>query len=330
MSKALYRKYRSKKLSEVVGQNHITTVLENALKQNRIAHAYLFTGPRGVGKTSIARILAHEINNLPYSEEENHTDIIEIDAASNNGVDDIRQLRDNVQVAPFSAKYRVYIIDEVHMLSKAAFNALLKTLEEPPEHAVFILATTDAHKLPATIISRTQRFVFRFISKEDVCKHLEFIAKNEKIKISKEAIEIIAERGEGSFRDSISLLDQISSISKDGEEITAKLLEETLGLASKTQINALISAFESQNSNEILEIVREVRDSGVDLKNFTSQLLNFITENVGTKPYLSQFLVPLTRAEKSNFIEMELLSIFIRPDFVPQITPVKQQILSSP
>lgn len=330
MSKALYRKYRSKKLSEVVGQNHITTVLESALKQNRIAHAYLFTGPRGVGKTSIARILAHEINNLPYSEEENHPDIIEIDAASNNGVDDIRQLRDNVQVAPFSAKYRVYIIDEVHMLSKAAFNALLKTLEEPPEHAVFILATTDAHKLPATIISRTQRFVFRFISKEDVCKHLEFIAKNEKIKISKEAIEIIAERGEGSFRDSISLLDQISSISKDGEEITAKLLEETLGLASKTQINALISAFESQNSNKILEIVREVRDSGVDLKNFASQLLNFITENVGAKPYLSQFLVPLTRAEKSNFIEMELLSIFIRPDFAPQITSVEQRVLSAP
>ena len=326
MSKALYRKYRSKKLSEVVGQNHITTVLESALKQNRIAHAYLFTGPRGVGKTSIARILAHEINNLPYSEEENHPDIIEIDAASNNGVDDIRQLRDNVQVAPFSAKYRVYIIDEVHMLSKAAFNALLKTLEEPPEHAVFILATTDAHKLPATIISRTQRFVFRFISKEDVCKHLEFIAKNEKIKISKEAIEIIAERGEGSFRDSISLLDQISSISKDGEEITAKLLEETLGLASKTQINALISAFESQNANEVLEIVRGIRDSGVDLKNFASQLLSFITENVGEKPYLSQFLMPLTRAEKSNFIEMELLSIFIQPSFTPHFS-INQNIL---
>ncbi len=330
MSKALYRKYRSKKLSEVVGQNHITTVLENALKQHKIAHAYLFTGPRGVGKTSIARILAHEINNLPYSEEENHPDIIEIDAASHNGVDDIRQLRDNIQVAPFSAKYRVYIIDEVHMLSKAAFNALLKTLEEPPEHAVFILATTDAHKLPPTIISRTQRFVFRFISKEDVCKHLEFIAKNEKIKISKEAIEIIAERGEGSFRDSISLLDQISSISKGSEEITAKLLEETLGLASKTQINALISAFENQNANEILKIVREIRDSGVDLKNFASQLLNFITENVGVKPYLSQLLVPLTCAEKSNFIEMELLSIFIRPDFTPQITPAEQQILPTP
>ena len=337
MSKALYRKYRSKKLSEVVGQKHITTVLENALKQGKIAHAYLFTGPRGVGKTSIARILAHEINNLPYSEEDNHPDIIEIDAASNNGVDDIRQLRDNVQVAPFSAKYRVYIIDEVHMLSKAAFNALLKTLEEPPEHAVFILATTDAHKLPATIISRTQRFVFRFISKEDVCAHLEFIAKNEKINISKEAIEIIAERGEGSFRDSISLLDQISSIAKKNEEITANLLEEALGLAPKMQINALISAFENQNSNEILQIVRDVRNSGVDLKNFASQLLSFITENVGEKPYLSQFLIPLTRAEKSNFIEMELLSIFIQPSFMPHfsinqnISPqVQQKTISKP
>ena len=319
MSKALYRKYRSKKLSEVVGQKHITTVLENALKQQKIAHAYLFTGPRGVGKTSIARILAHEINNLPYSEEENHPDIIEIDAASNNGVDDIRQLRENVQITPFSAKYRVYIIDEVHMLSKAAFNALLKTLEEPPEHAVFILATTDAHKLPATIISRTQRFVFRFISKEDVCTHLEFIAKNEKIKISKEAIEIIAERGEGSFRDSISLLDQISSISKNGEEITAELLEKSLGLAAKSQINNLISAFENRNSGEIIHIMREIRDSGVDLKNFASQILNFITENLGEKPYLSQFLMPLTRAEKSNFVEMELLSIFIKPEFSPQI-----------
>ena len=337
MSKALYRKYRSKKLSEVVGQKHITTVLENALKQGKIAHAYLFTGPRGVGKTSIARILAHEINDLPYSEEDNHPDIIEIDAASNNGVDDIRQLRDNVQVAPFSAKYRVYIIDEVHMLSKAAFNALLKTLEEPPEHAVFILATTDAHKLPATIISRTQRFVFRFISKEDVCAHLEFIAKNEKINISKEAIEIIAERGEGSFRDSISLLDQISSITKKSEEITANLLEEALGLAPKMQINALISAFENQNSNEILQIVRDVRNSGVDLKNFASQLLSFITENVGKKPYLSQFLTPLTRAEKSNFIEMELLSIFIQPSFAPQLSinqnispQVQQKTISKP
>ena len=327
MSKALYRKYRSKKLSEVVGQKHITMVLENALKQGKIAHAYLFTGPRGVGKTSIARILAHEINNLPYSEEDNHPDIIEIDAASNNGVDDIRQLRDNVQVAPFSAKYRVYIIDEVHMLSKAAFNALLKTLEEPPEHAVFILATTDAHKLPATIISRTQQFVFRFISKEDVCAHLEFIAKNEKINISKEAIEIIAERGEGSFRDSISLLDQISSIVEKSEKITANLLEETLGLAPRMQINALISAFENQNSNEILQIVRDVRNSGVDLKNFTSQLLSFITENVGEKPYLSQFLMPLARAEKSNFIEMELLSIFIQPSFTPHFS-INQNILS--
>ena len=151
MSQALYRKYRSKKLSEIVGQAHITRLLERALKRGAVAHAYLLTGPRGVGKTSIARILAHEINDLPYTDESTHLDIIEIDAASNNSVEDIRDLRDKVQIAPVSAPKKVYIIDEVHMLSKSAFNALLKTLEEPPDHVVFILATTDADKLPAKI-----------------------------------------------------------------------------------------------------------------------------------------------------------------------------------
>src|SRR5690606_16546256 len=163
MSKAFYRKYRSKSLAEVVGQSHITDILTRALREGKIAHAYLFTGPRGVGKTSIARILAHEINQIPYTDDSSHLDIIEIDAASNNGVEDIRDLRERVQLAPVSAAKKVYIIDEVHMLSKAAFNALLKTLEEPPEHIVFILATTDADKLPETIISRTQRFAFRTI-----------------------------------------------------------------------------------------------------------------------------------------------------------------------
>ena len=322
MSVAFYRKYRSKKLSEVVGQKHITDVLDLALKQEKIAHAYLFTGPRGVGKTSIARILAHEINNLPYNEESEHPDIIEIDAASNNGVDDIRQLREQVQVAPFSAKFRVYIIDEVHMLSKSAFNALLKTLEEPPEHAVFILATTDAHKLPATIISRTQQFVFRFILKEDVCEHLNFIAKNEKIKISKDALEIIAERGEGSFRDSISLLDQISSLNS-GEEITAKMLEEILGLAPKNQISKIIHAYETQNAEAVVGLISEIRNSGVDLKIFTSQIIAFIKENLGKKPQLSRLISPLVRAEKSDFIELELLSIFIDDSFAPKFSNVE-------
>ena len=160
MGLALYRKYRSRSLTDVVGQDHVTTLLARAIQQGSTAHAYLFTGPRGVGKTSIARILAHEINGLAYDEDATHLDIIEIDAASNNGVEDIRDLRDRVQIAPVNARKKVYIIDEVHMLSKAAFNALLKTLEEPPEHVVFILATTDIDKVPETIISRTQRYTF--------------------------------------------------------------------------------------------------------------------------------------------------------------------------
>src|SRR5476649_2136159 len=203
MGQVLYRKYRSRSLDEVIGQKHVTDTLKNALKSGRISHAYLFTGPRGVGKTSVARILAHEVNGLPYTDESIHLDIIEIDAASNRRIDEIRDLRDKVRIAPTSAKYKVYIIDEVHMLTKEAFNALLKTLEEPPEHVVFILATTDVHKLPETIISRTQRFSFRSIAVPDAVKHLRFIANSEKIKIDDEALELIAERGDGSFRDSI-------------------------------------------------------------------------------------------------------------------------------
>ena len=172
MSQALYRKYRSKSLDEIVGQSHITDMLRRAIASGRVSHAYLLTGPRGVGKTSIARILAHEINHLPYTDESSHLDIIEIDAASHTSVEDVRDLRDKVQIAPTSADKKVYIIDEVHMLSKSAFNALLKTLEEPPAHVIFILATTDADKLPATILSRVQRFNFRAISPEDTLAYI--------------------------------------------------------------------------------------------------------------------------------------------------------------
>lgn len=211
MGQALYRKYRSKSLDEIVGQEHITDTLNQAIKQDRISHAYLLTGPRGVGKTSIARILAHEINGLPYTDDSTHIDIIEIDAASNRRIDEIRELRDKVNIAPTSAKYKVYIIDEVHMLTKEAFNALLKTLEEPPAHVIFILATTDAHKLPETIISRTQRFSFKPVEKNKVVEHLRLIASNEGINVSDEALNLLAKHGEGSFRDSISLLDQASN-----------------------------------------------------------------------------------------------------------------------
>ena len=334
MSQAFYRKYRSKKLSEVVGQDHITTVLESAISKNKIAHAYLLTGPRGVGKTSVARILAHEINKIPYVDESYHPDIIEIDAASNNGIDDIRSLRDQVQVAPFSADKRIYIIDEVHMLSKQAFNALLKTLEEPPEHVVFILATTDAHKLPPTIISRTQQFVFHYISRESIIKHLRFIADSENLKINDEALSLIAERGGGSFRDSISLLDQISSMNSKGE-ITPEFLESILGLTPQKNIRRLISEYEAQNVSEIIKIIEDTKKSGLNLQTFVDQFITEIRRNLATKPHLIVLLSPLVETKNSPFVDIELLCILIKsrkrniasdvvakPDFIEVTTPI--------
>ena len=259
MGQALYRKYRSKSLGEIIGQEHITQTLGQALKQGRISHAYLFTGPRGVGKTSVARIWAHEINGLPYIDDSAHMDIIEIDAASNRRIDEIRELRDKVYVAPTSAKYKVYIIDEVHMLTREAFNALLKTLEEPPAHAVFILATTDAHKLPDTIVSRTQRFSFKPVETAKVIAHLKHIAKTEKIDITDEALELLASHGDGSFRDSISLLDQAGSQADKIEladvqrllgippaEATRELLEATLAGAGAASLMQAITALYDQ------------------------------------------------------------------------------------
>jgi len=241
MGQALYRKYRSKNLAEIIGQEHITTTLSQALKSGRISHAYLFTGPRGTGKTSIARILAYEINSLPYSTDP-HLDIIEIDAASNRRIDEIRELRDKVYIAPTSAKYKVYIIDEVHMLTREAFNALLKTLEEPPAHVVFILATTDAHKLPETIISRTQRYNFRPVETSKVAAHLGDISKKEKFDIDQESLELLARHGEGSFRDSISMLDQVSH---SAGPITIDVVRGQLGVPPEAGVQAVVDSLSS-------------------------------------------------------------------------------------
>lgn len=238
MGQALYRKYRSKSLDGVIGQDHITSTLKNALKNDSISHAYLFAGPRGVGKTSVARILAHAINGFEYDGEESHLDIIEIDAASNRGIDEIRDLREKVAIAPVNGSYKVYIIDEVHMLTTPAFNALLKTLEEPPRHVVFILATTDIHKLPATIVSRTQRHNFQSISQSDAVRHLKQIAQQESIQINQAALELIATHGEGSFRDSISLLDQLSG---QDETITAESVARLLGLPPEAAVEDLLA-----------------------------------------------------------------------------------------
>lgn len=261
MGKALYRTYRSKKLSEIVGQEHITTALERALKKGNISHAYLFTGPRGVGKTSIARILAHEINQLPYEDEKQHLDIIEIDAASNRRIDEIRDLRDKIHIAPAQAKYKVYIIDEVHMLTREAFNALLKTLEEPPAHVVFVLATTEAHKLPETIISRTQRYAFKPVERQKVAEHLKHIAKQEKINIDGDALELIAEHGEGSFRDSISLLDQMQGA---GQKVTLADVQAALGIAPVTLIKEIIGDVAAHDAVAVAAHLQNMQQQGLE------------------------------------------------------------------
>jgi len=310
VSKALYRKYRSKSLDEVIGQKHITDILARALEKGGVSHAYLFSGPRGVGKTSVARILAHKINNLEYNEDVTHLDIIEIDAASNNGVEDVRDLREKVQIAPFSATKKIYIIDEVHMLSKAAFNALLKTIEEPPEHVVFILATTNAEKLPATIISRVQRFSFRPINPDDAVKHLANIAKQEKIKITNDALMLIAKRGDGSFRDSISLLDQISSLVKNGsKEITVNLIEDLLGLAPSELIDQLLESVEKHDVNKLVKLLDRTYSDGVDSVVIVNQLTNEIRERIAKKPDLLPLLDQLIDVAKSPKPQLKLLSV---------------------
>lgn len=312
MGKALYRKYRSRSLIEVVGQNHVTDILARSLKQGKIAHAYLLTGPRGVGKTSIARILAHEINQLPYSDDEStHLDIIEIDAASNNGVEDVRDLREKVRIAPVAASKKVYIIDEVHMLSKPAFNALLKTLEEPPEHVVFILATTDADKLPATIISRTQRFGFRAIARDDVVSHLRTIADKEAIKIDDDALAILAERGDGSFRDSISLLDQLSSLADESTGITPELVELTLGLAPHQSVTSLLAAVRAHDSQRIVQLLDEFDQSGVQPTVLTSQIISTVRSKLAEHPQLLPLLDALLDVGKSSHPSIKLLTTLL-------------------
>lgn len=307
MSQALYRKYRSKSLSEIVGQDHVTSLLDRALESNKVAHAYLLTGPRGTGKTSVARILAHKITGLPYDIEDNNLDIIEIDAASNNGVDNVRDLREKALVAPIKSQKKVYIIDEVHMLSKSAFNALLKIIEEPPEHVVFILATTDFDKVPDTIVSRTQRYNFRLIDESTVADHLAFIAKEESIKIDTDALNLIAERGGGSLRDSISLLDQIQHSESKNGEITRSDIEASLGLATKDEINAIGEAILSGDALKIITAVRQPELRGIGAVSVADQLYNWIQRNLESYPYLVTYFEDLIKVQKSHRPDIAIL-----------------------
>jgi DNA polymerase III subunit gamma/tau len=312
MSQALYRKYRSRSLADVVGQEHITETLARALAAGRISHAYLFTGPRGVGKTSVARILAHEINKLPYSDT-TQLDIIEIDAASNRRIDDIRDLREKVHIAPVSAPYKVYIIDEVHMLTGESFNALLKTLEEPPAHVVFILATTEAHKLPATIISRTQRFAFRPAGKEKVITLLRDIAKKEKIKIADDALALVAEHGDGSFRDSVSLLDQMSHVAEG--EITAEKVTRTLGLAPRDMLDNLLDALLNGDQAKALQTLTQLENDGGAVSALAGQLNHALAARAPENPALYGLLDKLLDVPRAYNPRLKMLTVLM--SFMP-------------
>ncbi len=287
---ALYRKFRPQNFRDMVGQEHITKTLMNQMKNERVAHAYLFSGGRGSGKTTTAKILARAVNCLhpvdgePCNEceickqalEGTLIDISEIDAASNNGVDNIRDIREEVEFIPTSGKYRVYIIDEVHMLSTGAFNALLKTLEEPPKHVIFILATTEPQKLPVTILSRCQRFDFKRISIDDIIKRLKIICSESNIEIEEGALKIIAKMSDGAMRDAISILERC--VADGSEKITEEQIRELVGIPEIDYLLRITNSILSNDATKVLEIAEELINSGKDLDVFTWELIKFIRD----------------------------------------------------
>ena len=287
---ALYRSYRPQDFKSVAGQRHVVTTLQNAIKLNKVAHAYLFSGPRGTGKTSMAKIMAKALNCVhgPTTEPCNEceickgitkgtiSDIVEIDAASNNGVDEIRELRDKINLVPSNAKYKVYIIDEVHMLSQSAFNALLLTLEEPPEHVKFILATTEPQKLPATILSRCQRFDFKKISDENIDKRLQYICDESKIEITKEALKIIAVLSEGAMRDALSILERC--LQEGNNQINEELVKELVGIPKLEYISGITESIINYDVDNALKVVNEVLKQGKDISNLIWEIIKYFKD----------------------------------------------------
>lgn len=322
--KVLYRKYRPDNFSSIIGQDYMMSILKNSIKKEKISHAYIFSGPRGTGKTSTAKVFAKAINCINPTEDgpcnacdscihfKENADIIEIDAASNNGVDEIREIINNIKLAPSYSKYKVYIIDEVHMLSTSAFNALLLTLEEPPKHVVFILATTNIEAVPITILSRCQRFDFHKISINDIIKRLNYVVEEEKIDIDPEALEEIAYISDGGLRDALSILDQLSS---NNTKISINEVIANFGSISKKQINDLFECILNNDVTKFVKMIQKLKSTAVDYKLLIKKLLERIEEeairiksdyNYQGIPYQSVNNMALDLASISNYVNINI------------------------
>ena len=326
MTKALYRKYRPLKLADVVGQDDTIRQLQTQLTNQKISHGYLFVGARGCGKTSVARIFAHEINHFDYQLEDNYVDIIEIDAAVFTMVENIRELRDKAMLAPTTGKYKVYIIDEIHMLSKNAFNALLKILEEPPEHIVFIFATTNPEKIPATILSRVQIFHFKLADKSIMQPFLEGICQKEGINIEKDALSLLIEQGGGSFRDSLSILDQLSNLHADKSAlITTEEVSSALGVPKQVLIQEILTSYEQENVDQIRSLVEELINQGNKAEGIATSLIKAIVQNPTAK---NLHLIEKLYAVNGEFASAKLIVALILDHF--KATPVAISAPSTP
>ena len=326
MTKALYRKYRPLKLADVVGQDDTIRQLQTQLTNQKISHGYLFVGARGCGKTSVARIFAHEINHFDYQLEDNYVDIIEIDAAVFTMVENIRELRDKAMLAPTTSKYKVYIIDEIHMLSKNAFNALLKILEEPPEHIVFIFATTNPEKIPATILSRVQIFHFKLADRSIMQPFLESICQKEGINIEKNALSLLIEQGGGSFRDSLSILDQLSNLHPDKSTlITTEEVSSALGVPKQVLIQELLTSYEQENVNQIRSLVEELINQGNKAEGIATSLIKAIVQNPTAK---NLHLIEKLYAVNGEFASAKLIVALILDHF--KAAPVAISAPSTP
>ena len=339
MYQALYRKYRSQTFSQLVGQEVVAKTLKQAVEQEKISHAYLFSGPRGTGKTSVAKIFAKAMNcpNQVDGEPCNNCyicqavtegsleDVIEMDAASNNGVDEIREIRDKSTYAPSLARYKVYIIDEVHMLSTGAFNALLKTLEEPTQNVVFILATTELHKIPATILSRVQRFEFKSIRTQDITAHIHHILEKENISSEPDAVEIIARRAEGGMRDALSILDQALSLTQ-GNALTTAISEEITGTISLSALDDYVAALSQQDVPKALYSLNLLFENGKSMTRFVTDLLQYlrdllVVQTGGENTHHSPVFMDNLALSQESLFEMIRIATVSLPDMKASLQP---------